>query len=44
MVGLTAQVSAAEPAQIDMRDYAPGTYVVKVEFGGKEYKKNIVKL
>ena len=44
MVGCTAQVSAAEPAQIDMRDYAPGTYVVKVVFGGKEYKKNVVKL
>jgi hypothetical protein len=44
MVGLTAQVSAAEPAQIDMRDYAPGTYTVKVVFGGKEYKKNVVKL
>lgn len=38
------QVSATEPLQIDMRDYAPGTYSVQVAFGGKEYRKNVVKL
>ena len=38
------QVSATEPLQIDMRDYAPGTYSVQVAFGGKQYKKNVVKL
>lgn len=40
----TMQVSAQEPARIDMSAYAPGTYSVKVKFGGKEYKKNVVKL
>jgi subtilisin family serine protease len=44
MLSTTSQVGAVEPAQIDMRDCAPGTYTVKVEFGGKEYKKNVVKL
>lgn len=39
-----SQVSGIKPAQIDMRDYAPGVYAVRVTFGGKEYKKNIVKL
>ena len=40
----TMQVSAQEPAKVDMRACAPGTYSVKVIFGGKEYKKNVVKL
>ena len=40
----TLQVSAQEPAKVDMRACAPGTYSVKVVFGGKEYKKNVVKL
>lgn len=40
----TAEVSGTEPARIDMRAYPPGTYSVKVVFGGKEYKKNVVKL
>ena len=40
----TLQVSAQEPAQVDMRSCPPGTYSVKVIFGGKEYKKNVVKL
>jgi hypothetical protein len=39
-----SQVSGIKPAQIDMRDYAPGVYAVRATFGGKEYKKNIVKL
>lgn len=40
----TLQASAQEPAQVDMRSCPPGTYSVKVIFGGKEYKKNVVKL
>ena len=40
----TMKVSAQEPARIDMTSYAPGTYSVQVKFGGKEYKKNVVKL
>ena len=40
----TLQVSAQKPAQVDMRSCPPGTYSVKVIFGGKEYKKNVVKL
>lgn len=38
------KVSAQEPARIDMTSYMPGTYSVQVKFGGKEYKKNVVKL
>lgn len=40
----TSQVSGTEPAKVDMRSCPPGTYSVKVVFGGKEYKKNVVKL
>lgn len=40
----TSQVSGMNPARIDMRDCAPGTYSLKVVFGGKEFKQNIVKL
>ena len=40
----TSEVSGLEPARIDMRDCPPGTYSVRVVFGGKEYKSNIVKL
>ena len=40
----TMKVSAQEPARIDMTSYVPGTYSVKVKFGGKEHKKNVVKL
>lgn len=40
----TLKVSAQEPARIDMTVCPPGTYAVKVVFGGKEYKKNVVKL
>lgn len=38
------QVSGLEPARIDMSGYAPGTYTVKVSFGGNEYIQNVVKL
>ena len=38
------KVSALQPARIDMSSYVPGTYSVQVRFGGKEYKKNVVKL
>ena len=40
----TSKVSALEPARIDMREYAPGTYTMTVKFGGKEYKETVVKL
>lgn len=40
----TSEVSAFEPARIDMNSYAPGQYVVYVSFGGNEYKRSIVKL
>lgn len=38
------KVSAQDPARIDMSSYVPGTYSVQVRFGGKEFKKNVVKL
>ena len=38
------KVSAQDPARIDMTSYVPGTYSVQVKFGGKVYKKNVVKL
>jgi hypothetical protein len=37
------ECSAFEPAEIDMKDAAPGKYIVIVTFGGKEYRQNIVK-
>ena len=40
----TLKVSAQEPARLNLKSCVPGTYSVKVIFGGKEYKKNIVKL
>ncbi len=40
----TSTVSGYEPARIDMTSCPPGMYTIAVEFGGKEYKKNIVKL
>ena len=40
----TSRVSGMEPARIDMRECAPGTYSLQVVFGGKEYKQTIVKL
>ncbi|MBQ8071499.1 MAG: hypothetical protein IJ202_11690, partial [Bacteroidales bacterium] len=39
----TEECSAFEPAEIDMKDAAPGKYTVIVTFGGKEYRQNIVK-
>ena len=41
---VTSDVSAFEPARIDMNSYAPGQYMVYVSFGGNEYKRSIVKL
>lgn len=35
--------SAFEPAQIDMKNAGPGIYTLKLEYGGKVYKSNIVK-
>lgn len=40
----TADVSALEPARIDMRNCAPGVYTVTVKFSGKEYSETVVKL
>ena len=40
----TMKVSALNPAKVDMSGYAPGSYAVKVTFGGKEYTKTVVKL
>ncbi|MBE6232906.1 MAG: T9SS type A sorting domain-containing protein [Bacteroidales bacterium] len=40
----TLQVSGMEPARIDMSAFAPGTYVIKAEFGGWHYTQNIVKI
>ena len=39
----TLECSAFEPAEIDMKNAAPGKYSVIVTFGGKEYRQNIVK-
>ena len=40
----TSDVSAFEPALIDMRSYPPGLYTVDVEFNGEKYRRTIVKL
>jgi hypothetical protein len=40
----TSDVSAAEPAKVDMTTCPPGAYSVFVSFSGKEYKQTIVKL
>lgn len=40
----TAPVSAFDPAVIDMRNCAPGQYSVRVNFGGNEYVRTVVKL
>lgn len=40
----TSEVSGYEPARIDVSGYTPGTYSVRVTYGGKEYKKTVVKL
>ena len=39
----SVQCSAFEPAQIDMKNAAPGKYSVIVSFGGKEYTQSVVK-
>ena len=40
----TLPVGAFEPAQIDMRGFAPGQYRVRVSFGGEQYDRIVVKL
>ena len=40
----TSPVSAFSPARIDMREYAPGRYTLKVSYGDGEFTRNIVKL
>lgn len=37
-------VSAFEPARINLSDCAPGVYSVSVSFGGNTYKRTVVKL
>jgi hypothetical protein len=44
LVQKTAEVSAFEPMDIDMRGCAPGRYGVKVESDGKSIKRTVVKL
>jgi len=39
----TVQCSAFEPAEVDMKNAAPGKYNVIVSFGGKEYRQTVVK-
>lgn len=41
---MTSEVSAVDPARIDMTQYAPGMYSVSVSFGGTEHKEVVVKL
>ena len=40
----TSDVSAFDPARIDMTSCAPGQYKVTVEFGEYEFERTIVKL
>ena len=40
----TLNVSAFEPARVDMTNCAPGVYNVSVSFSGNTYKKTVVKL
>ena len=44
LLDLTSDVSAFEPARIDMTANAPGQYQVTVEFGGQVFNRTIVKL
>ncbi|MCQ2146573.1 MAG: S8 family serine peptidase [Bacteroidales bacterium] len=39
----TQACSAFEPAQVNMKDFAPGMYVLRVTVGGKTYVNNIAK-
>ena len=38
-----AQAGPFTPLVIDVKDLAPGTYTLQVDFGGKQQTKNIVK-
>lgn len=40
----TQNISAFEPASVDMTNCAPGVYNVTVSFAGKTYKRTIIKL
>ena len=44
LLDLTSDISAFEPARIDMTANAPGQYQVTVEFGGQVFNRTIVKL
>ncbi len=39
----TYEVSAVNPASVDMRSCPPGVYMVEVAFGGETFRQNIVK-
>lgn len=39
----TVRCSAFEPAEINMKNYAPGLYTLRVTMGGKTYTNNIAK-
>ncbi len=39
----TMTLSGFDPAKVDMRDCAPGRYLVKVTYSGKTYEKNVIK-
>jgi len=39
----TKSCSAFEPVQVNMKDYAPGMYVLRVTVGGKTYVNNVTK-
>lgn len=39
----TMTFSGFDPAKIDMRDCAPGRYLVQVSYLGKTYEKNVIK-
>ena len=39
----TMTLSGFDPAKVDMRDCAPGRYLVQVTYSGKTYKKNVIK-
>lgn len=39
----TVTCSAFEPAEVDMRTYAPGLYTLRVSIGGKTYINNVSK-
>lgn len=39
----TVKCSAFHPAVVDMKNFAPGVYTLRVEFGGQSYVNNVAK-